>query len=98
METHMKITKSKLKQIIKEEYAGQAYDEGHADSYNHGDSKPRSDDPDYLKGFQAGLDQKEKESGDEYYDIRQSELGPDRLEEWVAFDVDPVRIKITTKK
>ncbi len=77
----MKITKSKLRQLIKEEYAGQAYDEGHAASYNHGDRKPRSDHPDYLKGFQDGLDQKEKESGDDYYDIRQSDLGPDQLEE-----------------
>lgn len=70
----MKITKQKLKQIIKEEYEGQTEDEGHADSYNYGERKPRNDNPEYLKGFKAGLDQKEKESGDDYYDIRQSSL------------------------
>ena len=81
----MKITKSKLKQLIKEEYAGQAEDEGHADSYNYGERTPRSDDPEYLKGFKAGLAQKEKESGDDYSDIRKSDLGPDRLEEDEGF-------------
>jgi len=77
----VKITKSKLKQIIQEEYAGQEYDEGHADSYNYGDTTPRKDSPEYLKGFEAGIRQKEEESGDDYYDIRKSDLGPDRLEE-----------------
>lgn len=77
----MKITKSTLKQIIQEEYAGREYDEGHADSYNYGDTTPRKDNPEYLKGFEAGIRQKEEESGDDYYDIRKSDLGPDRLEE-----------------
>jgi hypothetical protein len=38
----VKITNSQLKQIIKEEYAGQAEDEGHADSYNYGERTPLS--------------------------------------------------------
>ena len=63
----MKLTKSQLRQIIKEEYAGQEYDEGHAASYNYGDTKPRSDDPEYLKGFEAGLRQKAEEKGEDYF-------------------------------